>query len=243
MSAAKAKEDKSTLGGAYLAAVINAAMGVIIAFCVLAGTTPQVYSPTPKKTGGPPPPLPAGVWYWAGATSGGDWHAKEAALLAGTSPLGLADEDLNGWGPTIFKAAPPPAAAPGAAGAAAAASPPSFQAVPGAPNFRSYFAKDAGAGYFQVAMPFNVTVLGFNVAVLYQARGTFVSGAQGPEFVPTYSSLGSARVPTTGGLTTYLFNKLTAEFVPADAVKKYAGAWAKYNSATLQDGQLVLAHQ
>jgi len=144
---------------------------------------------------------------------------------------------LNGWGHTVFKAAPAPAAKPGEAAAA-----PNFQATPGAPNFRSYFTKDAGEGYFQVAMPFNVTVLGFNLTVLYQARGTFVSGAQGPQFAPSYSSLGSARVPAAGGLTTMLFNKLTAEFLPADAVKKYAGAWAKYNSATPQDGQLVLAH-
>lgn len=225
-----------------MAAGINVVMGAVIAFCVLASTAPQTYSPTPKKDGGPPPPLPAGVWYWAGAVEGGgDWRGQEAALLSGTTPLGLADTDLNGWAQEIFKVAPPAADAAAKPGAAAASAP-NFAATPGIPNFRSYYAKDAGAGYFQVAMPFSVQVLGFNVLVLYQARGTFVSGAQGPEFEPTYSSLGSARVPGVGGLTTMLFNKLAAEFTPADAVKKYAGAWAKYNSATAQDGQLVLAH-
>jgi hypothetical protein len=240
MCAAKAKEDSSSLGGAFVAGAINVVLGVLIAFCVLANTAPQAYSPTPKKDGGPPPPLPAGVWYWPGAAGEGDWRGQEAAFLAGTSPLGLADTDLNGWAQEIFKVAPPAAAKPGAGNSTAA---PSFAATPGIPNFRSYFAKDAGAGYFQVAMPFGVQVLGFNLSVLYQARGTFVSGAQGPEFVPSYSSLGSARVPGVGGLTTILFNKLAAEFTPADAAKKYAGAWAKYNSATAQDGQLVLAHQ
>ena len=240
MCAAKKKEDSSSLGGAFVAGVINVVVGGLIAFCVLANTAPQAYSPTPKKDGGPPPPLPAGVWYWAGAVEGGgDWRGQEAAFLAGTSPLGLADTDLNGWAQEVFKLAPA-AAKPGAGNSTAA---PNFAATPGTPNFRSYFAKDAGAGYFQVAMPFSVQVLGFNLSVLYQARGTFVSGAQGPEFVPAYSSLGSARVPGAGGLTTMLFNRLAAEFTPADAVKKYAGAWAKYNSASEQDGQLVLAHQ
>ncbi|MGA2052178.1 MAG: hypothetical protein ABSH19_02575 [Opitutales bacterium] len=242
MSAAKRTEDKSTLGGALAAGVINVILGVVIGFCVLAATAPQAYSPTPKKEGDPPPPLPAGIWYWKGDDSGGDWQSKEPDFLAGAGPLTLADTDLNGWAQAGFKATPPAAAAAAAPGAAPPAAP-NFNAVAGVPNFRSWQAKAGGAGYFQVAMPFAVTVLGFNVEVLYQARGTFKAGPQGPEFEPTYSSFGSARLPTAGGVAGMVFNELAKEFIPDAVAKKYAGAWGKFNSATPQDGQLVLARQ
>jgi hypothetical protein len=240
---AKKTEDQSTLKGAIIAGVFNTALGVVIAFCVLAGTAPQPYTPTPKKPGDPPPPLPSGIWYWKGEENGGDWRSKEPAFLAGEGPLALEDADLNGWAQSAFKAIPPAPAAGAAPGGAAAAAAPNFSAAAGVPNFRSWHAKDASEGYFQVAMPFAVMVLGFDVEVLYQARGTFTNGPAGPVFQPTYSSFGSARLPTTGGLAKVVFDDLAKKFIPDATAKKYGDAWGKFNSATPQDGQLVLARQ
>jgi len=247
MCAAQTKKESETLGGVMVAAVLNVVIGAVAAFCVLAGTAPVAYSPVPKKTDGPPPPLPAGIWYWPGGSGEGDWESKEAAFLAAQpGKLELGDGDFNAWALSTFKAAPKaPAAAPAGPDGkpAPASSPPSFQALPGVPNFRSYGSGNAADGYFQVAMPFNVTVLGFNLSVLYQVRGTFAAGAQGPKFEPFYTSLGSARLPAMGGLAGMLFNKLAAEFLPADAVKKYAGPWAQYQSATPGNAVLVLDRQ
>ncbi len=237
MSAAKKEKSQPTLAGALIAGAISAALGVVVAFCVLAGTAPATYTPTPKKAGDPPPPPPAGVWYWAGTQSGGDWHGKETVFIAaGSGQVPLQDAELNIWAGTIFKAAPPAAAA-GKPGAPAETA--TFKTVAGAPNFRSWHGKDAPEGYFQIAMPFAVSVMGYDFSVLYQVRGTFANGAKGPEFEPEYTSFGQARLPAAIGK--WVFDKLVADYTPGDAVKKYAGAWAKYNSAQPQDGQLVLA--
>lgn len=119
----------------------------------------------------------------------------------------------------------------------------SFGLVPGNPNFHIF--KDAQApadasATFQIAVPMTVTLLGVDISTVYQARGVFVAGPSGPQFQPYYSYLGSARIPSTGGLAKKFFDDIAGKFAASDAAKKYADAWAKLASATVQDGGLVL---
>jgi hypothetical protein len=235
------RTDEPTLGGALAAGIISCLLGAVLGLVVLASTEPQLYNPAPQKPGGPPPPLPGGIWSWPGELRG-EWESLSDGYLAGQSNLALADGSLNSWAIETFKAVAPataPVAAPDAK-TAVAASAPNYQLEFGTPNFRSWHPADVSEGYFQFAVPCNVTVLGMTESILYQARGRFVAGPSGPQFEPFYSSFGSARVPTVGGLGKLAFDAVARHFADCDDGKKFAAAWAQYQAATPQDGQLVL---
>ncbi len=265
----KKARKSATFGGAIVCAFFNTSLGVLLAFCVLALTAPKEYKATPDAKTGKTPPPPTGLFYWAGQP-GGDFEAKDAQFLSpqpGT--LTVADSELNAWSVATFKlAAPKPKApvaaatpAPAAASGTAATGPStadkvkddaklaaadlqSFGLVPGNPNFHIFKDPQAPADApvtFQISVPMTVTLLGTDIVTVYQARGVFVAGPSGPQFQPSYSYIGSARIPATGGLGTMLFDDIAGKFAASDAAKKYADAWAKLASATVQDGGLVLA--
>ncbi len=114
--------------------------------------------------------------------------------------------------------------------------------TPGTPNFHIFKDPQAPADVLlsmQIAVPLSINLLGVRMDTVYQARGVFVSGPQGPEFKPYYSFIGNARVP--GPLAQSLFNSFAAKFAGSDAAKKAAEVWPKIASATVKDGALVLA--
>jgi len=246
-----------TLRGVIISGVFNIGLGVALAFAVLSGTMPQIYTAKPDaKTGKVPPQPTSGLWYWAGNPSGG-WEGKQGGFLAG-QPITLTDGDMNGWAQSNFKSSisavkPPKEAAPKPTTDVAKAKADvkdaeadvsNFKVEAGSPNFHTLHDPQAPGGAavsFQVALPFSITVLGTDIVVLYQTRGQFVPGAQGPRFEPYYSSFGSARFPPVPGLAGMVFNTLVNKFAASDAAKKYAEAWAKYGVATIQDGSLSLA--
>ena len=114
--------------------------------------------------------------------------------------------------------------------------------TPGTPNFHIFKDPQAPADVpvsFQIAVPLSINLLGVRMDTVYQARGVFVPGPQGPEFKPYYSYLGNARIP--GPLAQTIFNSFASKFAASDAAKKAAGLWPKIATATVQDGALVLA--
>lgn len=54
----KKARKQATFGGAIVCAFFNAALGVLLAFCVLALTAPPEYKAAPDAKTGKPPPLP-----------------------------------------------------------------------------------------------------------------------------------------------------------------------------------------
>ncbi len=252
-SAAKKKPgDDVTMGKVLVAAAFNFVLGTILAFCVLAGTVPQLYDPKVKKPGDKLPAPPAGIWYREGKKTGGDWRSKEAAFLAAQpGQLSLTDADLNSWAAIAFKpaagkgkpATPAPAtpAKPGAPAAPSAPAGDSYAIAPGIPNFRAEHLPEATTGYFQIAFPFNLTVMGYDVTVLYQARGRFVNGPNGLEFEPFFSALGCARLPIQGGIAKSFAAGIFKGASNFDALKKYAAVWPKLSGAEPGDGELTLS--
>ena len=259
----KKARKKATFGGAIVCGFFNVSLGIVLGFCVLATTAPVEYKPKADAKTGKIPPVPAGLFYWAGL-SGGDFMARESQYLAvqpGT--FTVLDTELNSWSGSIFKFATPKPKTPAtpvapAAGTAtvsktdqvkagakeAEADLKSFGLVPSSPNFHVFHDPQAPADVpfsFQVAVPLTLTLLGVDIPTVYQARGVFVPGPQGPEFQPYLSYLGSARVPAEGGLAKKMFDSIASKFAATDPAKKYADAWAKLTSATVQDGGLALA--
>jgi hypothetical protein len=252
------KKRAPTSRGAVICGIFNTMLGVALGFATLSLTPATEYKAKPDaKTGQIPPPT-SGIWYWAGTASGG-FQEKEAQFLAAPSgELTLADGELNAWAEATFKSGlpkPKPAAAPASAGTApvseaskakeevkaAAEDLQNFGLAAGTPNFHVFQDPQAPASApltFQVALPFNVTILGMNFPTVYQARGTYQPGAQGPEFEPYYSVLGTARIP--GPLAKMLFAHVMNSFAESPDAKKYTDAWAKFTSATAKDGALVL---
>jgi hypothetical protein len=261
----KKARKKATFGGAVVCGVFNVVLGVLLGFVVLSLTAPVEYKPKADAKTGKTPPPPAGLYYWAGPPSG-DYHAKEAQLLsASPSTVSITDGELNAWSAVTFKSTQPPKVAATPKPAAKPADPKatgedksakakeemkalesdlqSFGVAAGSPNFHVF--KDAKAPAdapvsLQIALPMTVTIFGVAIDTVYQARGVFVAGAQGPEFKPYMSYFGSARIP--GPFAGKMFNSFIAKFAAADAAKKYADAWAKLASASItEEGALVLA--
>ncbi len=113
--------------------------------------------------------------------------------------------------------------------------------TPGTPNFHIFKDPRAPADVpmsIQIALPISINLLGIRMDTVYQARGVFVAGPQGPEFKPYYSFIGNARVP--GPFAQSLFNSFASKYAASDAAKKAADVWPKIASATVQDGALVL---
>jgi hypothetical protein len=208
--------------------------------------------------------MPAGLFYWAG-TPGGDFMSKDSQFLAAQpGSVTVADTELNAWSASVFKFAEPPkpkapatpAAPAGSAAstvskadqvkadaAVAAADLQSFGLTPASPNFHVFHDPAAPADVpfsFQIAVPMTLTLLGVAIPTVYQARGVFVAGPQGPRFQPYASYFGSAHIPATAGLGKMMFDSISAKFAASDPAKKYADAWAKLASAAVQDGGVVL---
>jgi hypothetical protein len=257
----KKARKKATIGGAIIYGFFNTSLGALLGFCVLAGTSPLAYTAKADAKGQIAPP-PAGLFYWAGLP-GGDYMAREEQLLsAQPGSFTVADAELNAWSASVFKfAAPPPKPKAPAAPATTAASTASkadqvkadaqeaeadlksFGMTPASPNFHVFHDPTGPASVpfsFQVAVPMTITLLGVDIPTVYQARGVFVAGAQGPQFQPYSSYLGSARIPAAPGFAKMMFDSIAAKFAASDPAKKYADAWAKLASATVQDGGLVL---
>jgi hypothetical protein len=258
----KKARKKATFAGAVIAGIFSISLGVLLGFCVLAAAAPMEYQPKADTKTGKIAPPPAGLFYWAGAP-GGDYDAKETQYLAGQpGSLTVADSELNSWSMSVFKFDAPKPKAP-----AAPAAPPAstseaakvkeqaqeaeadlknFGMEPGSPNFHIFHDPLAPADVpfsFQVAVPLTVTLLGVDIPMVYQARGVFEPGPQGPQFKPYYSCFGSARIPTGPGLAKLLFDTIASKFAASDPAKKYADAWVKLSSATVQDGGLVLTNK
>lgn len=260
----KKARKKATFGGAIICGGFNAVLGVLLGFVVLSLTAPPEYKPKPDPKTHQTPPPPAGLFYWAGVPAG-DYHAKETQLLsAAPGTLTISDGELNAWAAATFKSAQPakpvakPAAKPADPKATADESKTakakeevkalesdlqSFGVAAGSPNFHVFKDVKAPADApvsLQIAVPMTVTILGIAIDTVYQARGTFVAGAQGPEFKPYMSYFGSARIP--GLFTDKMFHSFLDKFAGADAAKKYVDAWAKLASAAItEEGALVLA--
>jgi hypothetical protein len=251
------KKRGPTVRGAVICGIFNTMLGVALGFAALSLTPATEYKPKPDAKTGQIPPPPAGIWYWAGTASGG-FQEKEAQFLAAPAgELTLADGELNAWAQTTFKSAPPkPKAAPAPATTApqsdvakakddvkaAAEDLKNFGLAAGTPNFHVFQDPQQPASApltFQIALPFNVTILGVDFLTVYQARGTYQPGPQGPEFEPYYSVLGTARIP--GPLAKMLFAHVMNSFAQSPDAKPYTDAWAKFTSATAKDGALVLA--
>jgi hypothetical protein len=251
----KKKKHEITLRGVILCACFNIVLGVVLGFAVLSVTPPQDYKATPDQKTGKVPPIPTGIWAWNGTLTG-DWRDKEDAFLAGQGEVTLTDAVLSGWATDMFQPAKPgadsgntsnqPASTADKAKQdikAAAADMKNFALTAGTPSFRVFRdpqAPDATTPSFQVTLPFKLTLLGIDMTVLYQARGTFVAGANGPQFQPYYTSFGCARVPSVAGLPKMVFNDLLHAFTASPDAQKYTDAWAKFGSATLKDDALVL---
>jgi len=261
----KKARKKATFAGAIFYGFFNTSLGVLLGFCVLATTAAFEYKAKPDPKTGKIPPMPAGLFYWAGA-SGGDFAGKEAQFLAAApGSVTLADNELNSWSASVFKFVQPkpktPAAPPPANGAkppgttsegakmkdeakAAEADLKDFGLTPNSPNFHIFHDPAAPANVpvcFQIAVPMTITLLGVDIPTVYQARGTFVPGPSGPQFQPYASFFGSARIPAEAGLAKMMFDSIASKFAASDPAKKYADAWAKYASAMVQDGGLALA--
>ncbi len=257
----KKARKKATFSGAVIGGVFNIVLGAVLGFCVLILTAPPEYKPKPDAKTGKVPPPPASLYYWAGVP-GGDYHSKVAQLVVDKpGTVSMTDGELNAWAGDIFKSAiqPKPAAKPAAKPdaskstasdaakakeevKAAEADLQNFGIAAGTPNFRIFKdpqAPTAAPVSLQIALPMTITLLGIGVDTVYQTRGVFVPGAQGPEFKPYLSYFGSARIP--GPLAGKMLSTIVAKFAAADAAKKYADAWAKLATATVQDGALVLA--
>ncbi len=260
----KKARKKATFGGAIFCGVINAVLGVALGFLVLSLTAPQEYTGKPDAKTKKVPPVPSGLFYWAGVP-GGDYHAKEAQLLTDKpGSVTISDGELDAWAAATFKSTQPPKPAPKPAAkpadpkatdnptAAAKAKEEvkalesdlqSFGIMAGTPNFHIFKDPKAPADApvcLQIALPMTVTLFGVGVDTVYQARGIFVAGAQGPEFKPYLSYMGSARIP--GAFAGNMFHSFLDKFAAADAAKKYAEAWGKLASASItEEGALVLA--
>ncbi|HTB63706.1 MAG TPA: hypothetical protein VK737_08960 [Opitutales bacterium] len=256
----KKARKKATMFGAVFCGLFNAALGALLGFCVLVATSPIEYNPKPDAKTGKTPDPPAGLFYWAGQP-GGDYRAKASEMLGVPSAgVTITDSELNGWAAENFKAAPAPAkpapkpAAPQGTNTndiakvkeeakVAEAEISNFGMTPGTPNFHIFHDPSAPADIpfsLQVALPLKIDILGMEVNTIYQARGVFVTSANGPQFKPYSSYIGSARVPVAPGFAQSLFNDIASKFAASDAAKDYAAAWTKYPGAKVQDGALVL---
>jgi len=262
----KKARKQATFKGAVICGFMSAFLGGILGMIILATSAPVEYKPKADAKTGQVPPPPAGLYFWAGAP-GGDYKSKEAQFLAGQPGLTISDGELNAWAAANFKSdvGQTKQAEKKAAAAADAKKPVSvadkakaevakdvkvaeqdlktWGIAAGTPNFHAF--KDPAAPAdapvsFQVALPMTITLFGVNFDTVYQARGVFVQGSTGPQFKPYYSFLGNARIPVMPGLAQKIFNTFVAAFASSDDVKKYADAWAKFPSASVEDGKLVL---
>jgi hypothetical protein len=260
----KKARKKATFGGAIFYGFFNTSLGVLLGFCVLATTAPFEYKAKADAKTGKVPPLPAGLYYWAGSP-GGDFMSKESQFLAAApGSFTVADSELNAWSGSVFKFVQPKPKTPAATPPANGAKPPvatsetskmkdeakeaeadlkSFGLTPNSPNFHVFHDPAAPADVlfsFQIAVPMTITLLGVDIPTVYQARGTFVPGPQGPQFQPYASFFGNARIPAEAGLAKMMFNSIASKFAASDPAKKYSDVWVKFSSATVQDGGLAL---
>jgi hypothetical protein len=261
----KKARKQATLGGAIVCGVSSAVLGALLGMIILATSAPAEYKPKANAKTSTVAPPPAGLFYWAGVPTG-DYQSKETQFLASQPGLTLSDGELNAWATANFKSTvgipkPKDKAAQNASDKKPQTEVEKAKAVvakevkvaeqdlktwglaAGTPNFHAF--KDPAAPAdapvaFQVALPMAITLFGVEFDTVYQARGVFVSGPAGPQFKPYYSYLGSARIPVLPGLAQKIFNTLSASFARNDALRKYADAWAKYPSVTVQDGALIL---
>ncbi len=266
----KKARKQATLKGAVICSFFNVFLGAILGMIILTTSAPVEYQPKPNAKTGKVAPPPAGLFYWAGASGSDYRSKEAEFLASSPSGVTLSDAELNAWAEAMFKSdvgKAKPAAKKGAPTAKAVddkkpvsetdkakakveegvktaeADLKTWGLDAGTPNFHAF--KDPAAPAdapvsFQVALPMTITLFGVNFDTVYQARGVFVAGSAGPQFKPYYSFLGTARIPVLPGLAQKVFNTFAAKYAGSDEMKKYAEAWAKLTTASVQDGALVL---
>jgi len=261
----KKARKKATFTGAIICGVFNAVLGGVLGVAILTISGPPEYKPKPDKAGKVPPP-PAGLFYWAGAPSGDFKAKEAQFLAGSPGSLTLSEGELNAWASSIFKsnipppkpkvdakAAPKPAASTAASTdkkvsevakakedvKAAEAQLEDFGAATGSPNFHIFkdpLGPPGADASFQVALPMTYTLFGERFDTVYQARGVFVPGPNGPTLQVNDSYFGQARIPAAQ----IFFNAMVSLHIKDEGAKPYIDAWAKVASVSFQDGNLVL---
>ena len=164
--------------------------------------------------------------YYVQPTTGSapSYEMKEQALLgAQRGTITLTAAELNTWAADTFRFAKPPSEMEG-----------SVVMIPSSPKFN--FAED---GTLSMAVMLEVKTYGKSHKVLFQTQGTFTMGAEGPEFVPEESYLGSARLPREV-VTPLIGDFIYKIFSSAEASWPLQDAWNQLSDVRIEGNTLKL---
>lgn len=200
-----------------LGAVLSVALGAVLAAVWLVLQPVELVKSMPKE------PDPDRVYYVAGnarSSLGKQWLRKRQMLNeTGTVEIRLSEDELNTW-------------------MASAESQPDAEAtgmlVLKPLNFR------VNAGIFQIGVPLDLNVAGFQRSIVCQAQGRFERRGDRFSYVPDrlmIGTLNARRLPVVGDL---IYGRLMAAHpIPEDL----AQAWSGLNQVTVEDDVLVLARR
>jgi hypothetical protein len=211
-------------------ASLSVVLGALLAFMHLVFRPVEMVSVVPKEP-------TAGVRYCIqganGSSSGPRWKIK-VQRLADKIPgeFMFSEGDLNAWAESTFqKAGAPAAPATPAAAAAAQAAAPSFALVSGVPNFK------ITGGKLQIASINDLFLLGGVSKLVVEAKGTFVKGAEGWDFVPSEFFLGGLPTRKLPMLTSFLVSRFSKSKA---ASPELANVMARASAITIEGSSLVV---
>jgi hypothetical protein len=220
-----------------LGAVLGLVAGVLAAGIYLVFKPVSTVKELPKDDKAPK----GMVYFIPGSESNAkskSWQAKQKQIIGNpTFTVDLVEDELNAWANTLAAPAAAPAApAKGAAPAADGAAKPAGDGIfnPGRPNFRIV------DGKLQIGTKCVLNWYGITHEVMVVTTGTFTKSGDTVVYSPATLYLGSCPVhllpALAGPLAAHLISK---EKVP-DEIRT---AWAKVDSATVENGTLKLVAQ
>jgi hypothetical protein len=218
-----------------LGAVLGLVAGVLVAGVYLVFKPVSQVKELPKDD-----KAPKGMVYFipgneSNAKSKG-WQAKQKQMVANPNfTVDLVEDELNAWANTLSAPAAAPAApAKGAPGGAAPK--PAGDGIfnPGKPNFRIV------DGKLQIGTKCVLNWYGLATEVVVVTTGTFTKSGDTVVYSPSTLYLGSCPVHLLPALAGPLMNHLISKEKVPDEIRT---AWAKVDSATIENGTLKLVAQ
>lgn len=229
------KIEKALYGPSMTEVALGAVLGLVAG--VLAAGVFLVFKPIVQVKEMPASDkiVKGAIYYIPGSESSAKsrgWQAKQKQIFSNpTFTVDLVEDELNAWANTL--AVP---AAPKPAGAAADAAKPAGDGIfnPGKPNFRIV------DGKLQIGAKCVLNWYGLTHEVMVKTTGTFTKSGDTVVYAPDTIYLGSCPVHLLPALAEPLMSHLISKEKVPDEVRN---AWAKLDSAAIENGTLKLVAQ
>lgn len=205
--------------------IVTIATGIIFAFIgILLGAFHLVMTPVEEASARTTPEdiVPGKVYYWKGSTrNAGSWQIKLEQFTSGSANLSLVEGELNAWARRDLKVKTPKDQSG------------FIQAKPSNVNFKIEDDTLQYACQYLMSAP-------MERQIIYQAKGGFIQGENGPVFNPTTSYINSCPIPPVANLPIAIFAKMGAPFTGVESYKSLRTAWKGLSEASVADNRLTL---